>query len=259
MRLAAAGLFAAALCGAGAASASPFAVVLHQPPPLAKDADSLPRIVSPKTAATDRINADLARADAQWREDAVWCRKNATSPKDVYLARGFTVTMRGPGFFALSVSDESDCGGAHPNNDVTARVYDLDSGRRVDWLKLFPASARMKRPYDDASEELAGMFTSPVLQAVYLKTARTYRPGKEWADCDYLEQPGRVFDLMPNAESGGLDMEPADLPRVIMACGDSVTISPTELRRLGADPRLIGSIEQSHLAWKAWKATHKDR
>lgn len=261
MRPAAVGRLAAALAitallGMGAAQAAPFAVVLRTPPPLAKDQDRMPRIVSPATPATAKINVDLDRVDAEWLAEAKQCRELAEG-REVDLARGFFVRMRGPGYFALLITDEEYCGGAHPSNVLTPVTYDLSTGRRVEWLKLFARSAKVTRAYEpEAGEPPTDAFRSPVLHALYLKQARADRTAAEWKDCgDALEDPELTFQFVPNAEEGAVEMMP-DLPRVVMACGDSAYLRPADLRRLGVGPRLIASIEQSHTAWLAWKKTH---
>lgn len=259
IRAAAAGLLAAALA-AGAVQASPFAVVLKTLPPLLKDSESMPRIVSPATPATARINADLAKVDADWVAEAKDCRGDGKNPY-VYVERHYFVQMRGPGYFALLLSDEENCGGPHPDNVLTPITYDLTNGQRVNWLAMFPPSAKLRAAYDTlAGEGPPNLFRSPVLQAIYLKRARAQRSAADWKQCtDALDNPeGLDFQLVPDAAKGSLVLS-LQLPRVVMACGDDIDLVPTDMRRLGVEPRLVAAIEQSHAAWLAWKAAHPDQ
>jgi hypothetical protein len=257
---AAAGMLAAALAivATGAVQAAPFAVVLRTPPPLFKDSDSMPRIVSPGTPAAARINADLARIDAQWVAETRECRK-AAEGGETYFTRGYSMRMRGPDYFALLISEEEDCGGVHPSNALTPLTYDLATGERVEWLKLFAPAAKVRRAYEpEPGEAPSDLFRSPVLHAIYLKQVRAGGSGADWEECaSSLEDPELAFQIVPNAEEGAVELLP-ELPRVVMACGDSAYLTPADLGRLGVEPRLISALEQSHAAWLEWKKAHPD-
>jgi hypothetical protein len=260
-RAALAGLLAAAagVFAHGAAVAAPFAVVLRQPPPLFKGAKSMPRITSPATAATAKINTDLAKVDSAWMAEARDCRETAGGA-EVDLGRDYAMKMRGPAYFALEISDEEFCGGAHPSTTLTPITYDLATGERIDWLKVFPASARVKRSFEaDPGEPPVDEFRSPVLHALYLKKARAARSAADWKDCaEALQDPELDFQMVPDAEQGALEITP-DLPHAVMACGDSVALSPADMRALGVAQPLVEAIGQSHAAWLAWKKAHPEK
>jgi hypothetical protein len=70
-----------------------------------------------------------------------------------------------------------------------------------------------------------------------------------WADCeDALADPELAFEVSPNVNGGGLSLWPGDLPHVIQACGDPVTVPTATLRKLGADFRLLDKIDAAHHA-----------
>ena len=130
----------AALCALpGLASAADRVVTVH-PPATAHPSGvpPLPAIVSPLDDAERRINTALGRLDAQAAAAARECKKDGG--KDAALTRSAEVTMHGPGFLSYLITDEVDCGGAHPDSGAQSIVYDLTAGSPVDWARLLPAS-----------------------------------------------------------------------------------------------------------------------
>ena len=124
---------AAALIAAGAlllalpcaALAGEF-LTLSQPRPMTEGLTAMPRIAAPQTPATARINAAMQRLDADGVKQAAGCladaRSSPTTEKGDYQ-RATEVTMRGPGFFSVTVTDSYFCGGAHPDDSSLALVY----------------------------------------------------------------------------------------------------------------------------------------
>lgn len=114
------GLLAACLLAALAAGPAAAQVVsLKQPAPIARGVAALPRIATPATPATTKINAALARLDKSWLAFRKQCGADT--------GRSVNVTMRGPGYLSLVVNMDYYCGGAHPDNSSIALVYDLAS------------------------------------------------------------------------------------------------------------------------------------
>ena len=112
---------------------------------------------------------------ADWIAETKECREGGQG-SDVYFSRGYFVRMRGPDYFALLVSEELSCGGAHPSNALTPITYDIATGQRVNWPNLFGAEAKVRRAYEpEPGERPTDLFASPVLHAIYLKQVRAGR------------------------------------------------------------------------------------
>ena len=116
--------------------------LVHSPAPLAL-IDSLPHLTSPDAAAAG-INLDMRRRDRAVMAAALDC--GATSAVDGRLSgefgweRGVTVTIPGPRYLAILVSDTAWCGGPHAAESRFSLVYDLQTGLPVDWTALLPVA-----------------------------------------------------------------------------------------------------------------------
>jgi hypothetical protein len=152
------------------------------------------------------------------------------------------MTMAGPRFVSFVSHDNSFCGGPHPNGSTFALVYDLTTGRPVDWTKLIPARLGGKPGTTEAADgTVLGTLSSPKLKALYI------RDMKPDADCkDVLNDTDFNFMFWPDAQAGGLVMDQEDLPHSAQACGGSLTLSTKTLREMGADTGLIDAIEAAH-------------
>jgi hypothetical protein len=122
--------------GQTVAGADAGSVTLKPSPPLMKDADALPRLLSGTPPAVIKtINATLAQVDAQALRDARDCLRIKGSD----CGRGVSTTMQGPAFLSLVANQSFSCAGAaHPDSETQALVYDLTTGKFVDWEKLLP-------------------------------------------------------------------------------------------------------------------------
>lgn len=202
----------------------------------------LPRIVAPATPATAKINAALAVLDRRWADYARNCRAIG---KDNEATRTVKVTMAGPRFLSLLASDEEFCGGAHPDNSTLALVYDLESGRPVDWSKLLgprlASSARVETVLDGTR---IGVVISPGLTRLYqsaVRKAPDYDPAW-WNECsEALSDPNLEFVLWLDAKKRGLGAEPV-LVHAVAPCAEDVTIPAADLRRAGADAELLAAL-----------------
>ncbi len=221
-------VFLALLLATGALAAEP--VRLARP----AGASAFPRIAAPQNAATAKINAALARLDRRW---AGFARECGAGGKDNEASRRVEVTMAGPRFLSLVARDDESCGGAHPDTDTLALVYDLDMGRPVDWKALLGPKLVTDTSTDTVIDGTTiGMIGSKALQGLYL------RQGKRDKDCaDVLADPGLHFVAWLDGKRHGLVIEPV-LPHVVAACGDDATIPVADLRRLGADPILSSAL-----------------
>jgi len=233
--------------GLAATSAQAETLAFTQPPALAKGMPALPHIAAPANPATARINAALTKVDASWRAFLRDCHQQAG--KDFDMERSNQVAMRGPGYFAVTIGYSYDCGGAHPDGGSIALVYDLSTGRPVNWAQLLPKALVDSSSTDSAGDGTTiGLITSKTLQKIYVREALAHADAETRKDCaDTLSQDGLTFQVWPDAKAGGLMLQP-NLPHVVMACGDPQVISVPTLKRLGVAAPLLSAIETAHIA-----------
>lgn len=247
----AAGLVVGAMALGEPASAAPDPgrLVLSQPAPLAHGVSRLPQITSPRTAATDRINAAMKRIDADGVKTMAECRQSSrTSPSAVPpdYERHTEVTMRGPDFFSLVVTDSYMCGGAHPDDSSLALVYDLDTGRPLNWLSYLPASMKAEASLEGEGASRVGVVTSPVLHDLYVTALRASPDAPEWSECGDALEDAHTLLVWPDAESDGLMVQPSDMPHVVAACAAAASIPTATLRKLGVNARLLDAVDAAH-------------
>ena len=222
--------------------------LLSAPAKMAKDNDALPRLAAPASPGAAKINAALARVDQSWRGFMRDCRSRAGA--GAYLTRSVRVTMAGPKVVSFLVTDEADCGGAHPSGGTMALAYDLETGRPLDWTRLLPARMVRSATSDSGDDGTKiGAVVSPILHDLYLKAvkaASTHRA--QWAsDCgEVLADDELGFQLWPDAAKDAVVLEPFDLPHAVAACADDVPVSTATLRRLGVNPALLEAIDAAH-------------
>ena len=82
--------------------------------------------------AERHINTALQRLDRPAARAAHECRTEGP-PSSGYRSRAVSVTMAGPRFLSIVIVDDAFCGGAHPETATLSLVYDLRTGRPVDW------------------------------------------------------------------------------------------------------------------------------
>ena len=231
---------ALALSLACPAQAADRVVRMAEPAPLRPDFAAIPRIVDPADAAEQRINAAVRRLDAAGLR-AVCAGGD--------WERQATVTMHGPGFLSLEVSDSFYCGGAHPDDATYTIVYDLRTGHPVDWTKLLPASLTGNVTLQRGADST---------QTVYLASAELTRqfwraqtpPDPKLGNAGQCEGLRPFGDPPPmriwlDAAAGGLAAMP-DIPHGTDSCFEPLVLHAADLRRLGAAPVLIAALEKAH-------------
>ena len=131
------------------------------------DVDAFPRLAG-AGPSIDRINAALDRADARALKAAQQCV--AASPGRSDWTRSIDVTMAGPRFVSFVAHDDMYCGGPHPDTATIVLVYDLTTGRPVDWTKLVPARLGGKPGTTTGGDgTVLGTLSSPMLKALYIR------------------------------------------------------------------------------------------
>lgn len=251
-------VFAIALvCMTGTAGGADSVVPLRTVVPVAKGIAAMPLIDAPADDAERRINSALPRFDANVRKAAAECRKDGGKNSD--WSRSVEATMRGPGFLSFTIGDNAFCGGAHPNSATQAIVYDLATGKPVDWTALLPSSLTGKLSLQTGMDDTKTVaLASRRLFALYLKLYRPVAAGtketEEDRECrEAVKMAGS--DAPPpmsawlDAKQGGLAVQ-FDLPHVVQACADAVVIPASTLKAEGAKPALTDALEAAARAAK---------
>lgn len=214
--------------------------------------DAWPLILDPETPPEQRVNATLTNlnqrlqhalqdCDASYQESLKQMGDGAKNqdPVSKDWSRRIVVTMRGPRFLSLLASDSTSCGGAHPNSDQVAMVFDMNSGAPVNWTAVM-ASTAGAAAYKGTSMggSAAGALVLPGLKTMAVAVAD--------ADCKDAFLDTQPFLIWPDAQHGKLVAQPFDLPHVVQACANQIDLTPDQARKLGFDESLVGAIEQAH-------------
>jgi len=211
--------------------------------PLMKDVDALPRLVSgAKPAILLKINATLAQIDAQALREARECLRD----KGADYARTVSATMRGPRFVSLTATEEMSCGGAYPNANSQALVFDLATGGLADWEKLLPGKVQIRKYDADLAKQFAydPIVSSDTLWALYKKAAKAERGAD--ADCADALDEKLDFQLTLDAKLGAVVVDEVGLRHQIQACGTTIYLWGADLRSIGASKDLIEALEIAH-------------
>jgi len=238
-----------------AASASPQTVTgniqLEPIKELRKDVQEWPLIVNPSTPAEQRVNATLTRLNQVLAKAVRECDANlrdsmkGASAKAIADAvsedwsRKVHVTMTGPRFLSLVAADDTNCGGAHPNEDRMAMVFDMTTGAPVNWLALLPKSAGASSFVDSVEDgSKMGALVLPALQAINLAKASD--------ECKEAFQDSQSFLIWPDAQHETLVAQAFDLPHAADACAIELGLTMEQARKLGFDESVLRAIEQAH-------------
>lgn len=208
-------------------------------------ANQLPRVVAPDNAATRRINAALAAGDRAFEAMTASCRAASPHP---YAKRKVKVTARGPALLAFVTEDQTDCGGVYPNTGTLALVFDLASGRFVDWTRWLPTGAVASRQEEAGTDFTLGTIAWPPLKTAYLARYRTTPALAAAVGRDNIETCAGVvtddndFILWPNSHARALVAQPVGLPHAAAACEVPVAFDAAALKALGLTPAAITAI-----------------
>ena len=218
---------------------------LVKPPPLAKNIAAMPQIVQPADEAQRRINAALKRLDNAVAVAASDCRKEAEGPAagDAYWSRNVDVPMSGPSYLSIVITDDAFCGGPHPDTATMSIVYDVRSGRPVDWAKLLPPSLTGKIALAKGMDGTRmATLASPELQKLYLSAYRHSDSGRDAMCVDAVttgEPPASMVWL--DAKQGGMAVQ-FDLSSAVQNCATPMIIPASVLSAAGADTAMVAAI-----------------
>ncbi len=232
---------------AGVAHGADRVVTMKKMPPVVKGVDAFPQIDAPQDDAERAINYAVARLDLKVRAAAKDCKTQAAQGE---WSRTVTTTMAGPRFISYEISDEMDCGGAHPDSGTTAIVYDLTTGKPVDWTRWLPPSMTATVALTEASDGTKMVtLASKRLYAMYLAGY----PKDQDADCKAAikdvgtDSGAPAMTVWLDAKGDGLAMS-FDLSHAVAACEEVVTIPTAALRKEGANSMLADAIDAAHRA-----------
>lgn len=198
----------------------------------------LPRITSPMNAATRRINSSLGLADRAFDDVAANCDPHPD------VSRKVAVTARGPALLAFVTTDETYCGGAYPNTGTLALVFDLKSGRFVDWTRLLPTGAVAARADEAGTDAVLGVIAWEPLRRAYLARYRAAPAvGRDNIEtCASAVAADKDFILWPDTRARALMAQPVGLPHVAAGCEAPVALDAAALKALGLAPATITTI-----------------
>jgi hypothetical protein len=218
---------------------------------LRKDIDLWPLIAHPGTPPEVRVNALLTKLNLRLADTVRECNRDVltgmkgakardrASAVAADWSRTVLVTMTGPRFLSLVATDETFCGGAHPDGSTMAMVFDMTTGTPVNWLALVAKSAGASTFVDSVSDgSKVGALVLPALQKINAARASS--------DCKDAFQDQQPFELWPDATHETLVAQAFDLPHVVQACAEEIGLKMKQARDLGFDEGLLTAIEQAH-------------
>lgn len=197
-------------------------------PDLSEGVMAYPRL-APATPFADTINAALAKIDKAQGGDE--CTTSGGPP----YTRSIEVTAQGPRFVSFVVSEQWMCG-AHPEEQRSAFVYDLTTGKPVDWTKMLPPRVAGKASVSKGLIRI-GTLSSAVLSQAYIAGHGSS------ADCKAIYADAEFhFLLWPDARKHELVIDQNDLPHMAAACGGPVSLSLAKLKAMGVGKPLLDAL-----------------
>jgi hypothetical protein len=226
---------AAATQPVAAPPAAPAALQIVQGKQLKKDIDAMPELADTSSPVAQKINATMKNWDAQ----ALSMLKDCKS-----YTRTVSPTMLGPGYFSVWQNESWDCG-AHPNVSLSVLIFDLNTGEGVDWTKLVKAPGVTNYSDSGADGKLGApqALIDPSLNAAYMKWAATQ---DGFSDCKDAFNDPQSYMIWPEAKSGMLMVEPFDLPHVVQACANDMTLTLDQAQKLGFSADLLKALAAAH-------------
>ena len=246
----------AALLALALAAQTAAPVTLSWGKPLGKDLASLPRITAPATPQTAKINAALARGDLRAKAAHTDCRISAKDGPNKGAgdwARSVNAPFRYGPWLSVVASDDWYCGGAYPDTDTLPLTYDLEAGAPLDWAKLLPAAFAGKATTDTAGDgTVIGRLSSPAITALYKRRVLGGMDPAERKDCaSWFDEEELPVMLWLDADQEAVVIETTAFPHAGRACAEEVNLSPADLAKIGASPRVIALLKAAHAA-RAW-------
>lgn len=219
-------------------------LVLRPQPAVGDNSAAFPRVIGSGDAVR-RINVSLDAVDADLRKAIRDCWQSAKeNGGNAGWTRTVRVTMRGPRFLSMVAQDDPFCGGAHPDADTLALVFDHNTGRPVDWRRLLPSSLISSTTLvTGLGGSREGLVLSPRLLSLY----RNRYPAKpkdidpaDRDECRDSVQDG--FTIWLDAPTQGLMIQPTAQNFAAAACAVPISLPASLLAAFGADPALAAAL-----------------
>lgn len=220
-------------------------VVLRARPPVARGIASLPALIGTGPVVA-RINHGLDAVERNLLNAMHDCKTQARSSKSTFgWTRTVQVTANGPRMLSFLVQDDTSCGGAYPDTDRLALVYDLQSGRPVDWLALLPtgfaASSTVSKGVGGSQE---GLVTSPSIMALYRRHYPVDVPDVDRSmrnECRDSVQEG--FTIWPDTTAHALMIQPTAANHAAAACAVAVKLTVPMLKQADTAAALLDALK----------------
>lgn len=216
---------------------------------LRQDVDLWPLIAHPANLPEEKIDAALTQFNRSLRKAMQEClggedawpalngKKAPHHADDYEFSNEVRVTMAGPRFLSLVADEGYYCGGAHPDGETLALVFDLTTGARVNWTGMLPSGASTTSDtFDDGTS--AGAVVLPALDKIYLAQAMP--------ECKNAYQNPQPCLLWPDAKKNALVVFPFRLAHADIPCASELDLSIGQARTLGFSAALLDNIEQAH-------------
>jgi len=225
--------------------------VVRQLPALRRDVAALPHIEGIDSAVMTKVNLDSDRANAALQIPLRHCdidyRKWSAMMTPAVQAhaegdwkRIVRVTMKGPRYLSILITDQTFCGGAHPNFSQTALVYDLTDGSAVLWEDAMQGSTRWnpEEPYWD------GMLNDQIQNAglrrwylVRLSDPQCRAISPKWVEPSFI--------VYLDASSKQAMVVAGNLPHVSQVCAQTIPLSQATAIQLGFPPRILRALSDA--------------
>lgn len=195
--------------------------------PIRNNVSRLPQVAGISKDASIRINRAIDQENRDLRGRLIECDKDFTEysnevlekPRKQYGSweRKIRVTMSGPRFLSLVTEDSFFCGGVHPDFSQTALLYDLSTGEQVQFIHI-------------KQDELV---------AWYINHLRDN-------DCQTsLAKENMFFMIYLDATSHRVAIAANNLPHVIQACAEEISLPADVSRRLGFPAEVLSALAQA--------------
>jgi hypothetical protein len=231
----------AIIASSPACAAAP-TIQLTTPPPLRDSIAAMPQIAAPTNDSERRINAALQALDANLEKAVAACKGGDWQ-------RSVETPMAGAGYLSLVITDSYACDdAAHPDTATSAIVYDLSTGRPVNWSRLLPPGLTGEQTLVEAGGSRMVALSSKHLFQLYMDGYTDGgATGQDLADCKEALRAGGdtppPANVWLDAKRHGLAVE-IELPHAVAACEDFVVIPVEELKREGASAALVKALMQ---------------
>lgn len=199
-----------------------------------------PRLPGP---GVDGINSALAAIDGQAQSRRVDCLA-AAGDLGSWIRTVWTPYV-GPRFLTVAISDQMNCGGAHPGGEIAYYTFDRTIDDVPDWATLWPGvRVGVANP---GAGGLAARTGSPALWTWYADAVRrdaSIDPELKRHCSDRLgpAPEGEDLAIWLDGASGGLGLKLTDLPHAAKACGFVQIMPADEMARLGASDELLREV-----------------